>query len=570
MSLSSLRLRTGHTHISFTFTISLGNFLISLGSSKIFSNCKDCSCFNTALLVALPVSRDIRDKCWNFMDTLLKTHNKLAFLHPIHGFSEKLSSSSSSKLRNEEFGYGLRRSRVKLSRGGVVKASSSALLELVPEIKKESLEFELPLYDPSKGLVVDLAVVGGGPAGLAVAQQVSEAGLSVCSIDPSPKLIWPNNYGVWVDEFEAMDMLDCLDTTWSGAVVYIDEESKKDLNRPYGRVNRKQLKSKMLQKCISNGVKFHQAKVTKVIHEEEKSLLTCNDGVTIQASVVLDATGFSRCLVQYDKPYNPGYQVAYGILAEVEEHPFDVDKMLFMDWRDSHLNNNIELKERNGRIPTFLYAMPFSSNRIFLEETSLVARPGLPMKDIQERMAARLKHLGIKVKSIEEDEHCVIPMGGPLPVLPQRVVGIGGTAGMVHPSTGYMVARTLAAAPIVANAIVRYLGSDRTLSGNEVSAEIWKDLWPIQRRRQREFFCFGMAILLKLDLKGTRRFFNAFFDLEPRYWHGFLSSRLFLPDLVFFGLSLFSHASNASRIEIMAKGTPPLVKMINNLIQDRD
>ncbi len=504
------------------------------------------------------------------MDTLLKTHNKLEFLCHVHGFPLKFSNLSSTKLQNQEVRFGTRKYYPKRTGYVCVRASSSTLLELVPETKIENLEFDLPLYDPSKGLVVDLAVVGGGPAGLAVAQQVSEAGLSVCSIDPSPKLIWPNNYGVWVDEFEAMDLLDCLDTTWSGAIVYIDDKTQKDLGRPYGRVNRKQLKSKMLQKCISNGVKFHQAKVINVIHEESTSLLACNDGVTIQATVVLDATGFSRCLVQYDKPYNPGYQVAYGILAEVEEHPFDVDKMLFMDWRDSHLNNNLELKERNRKIPTFLYAMPFSSNRIFLEETSLVARPGLCMEDIQERMVARLRHLGIKVRSIEEDERCVIPMGGPLPVLPQRVVGIGGTAGMVHPSTGYMVARTLAAAPIVANSIVCYLSSNKSLMGNELSEEVWKDLWPIQRRRQREFFCFGMDILLKLDLPATRRFFDAFFDLEPRYWHGFLSSRLFLPELLVFGLSLFSHASNTSRLEIMAKGTVPLAKMINNLIQDRD
>lgn len=504
------------------------------------------------------------------MDTLLKTPNKLGFVHPLHGFYEKVTNPSSSKVHHQELRFGSKKSHLKWVRNGFAKASNCALLELVPETKKENLDFELPMFDSSKGLVVDLAVVGGGPAGLAVAQQVSEAGLSVCSIDPSPKLIWPNNYGVWVDEFEAMDLLDCLDTTWPGAVVFIDDQSKKNLDRPYGRVNRKLLKSKMLQKCILNGVKFHQAKVIKVIHEESKSLLVCNDGVTVQAAVVLDATGFSRCLVQYDKPYNPGYQVAYGILAEVEDHPFDVDKMVFMDWRDSHLKSDIKLQERNSKIPTFLYAMPFSANRIFLEETSLVARPGLPMEDIQERMVARLRHLGIQVKSIEEDEYCVIPMGGPLPVLPQRVVGIGGTAGMVHPSTGYMVARTLAAAPIVANSIVRYLNSDRGLSGNELSSEVWRDLWPIERRRQREFFCFGMDILLKLNLPATRRFFDAFFDLEPRYWHGFLSSRLFLPELLIFGLSLFSHASNTSRTEIMAKGTVPLVKMINNLIRDRD
>lgn len=504
------------------------------------------------------------------MDTLLKTHNKLEFLHPIQGFAERHNLLNSPKIQNHEFGSLSKKSQKKSCRNGCLRAKGSALLELAPETKKENLEFELPMYDPSKPQIMDLVVVGGGPAGLAVAQQVSAAGLSVCSIDPSPKLIWPNNYGVWVDEFEAMNLLDCLDTTWSSAVVFIDDRTKKYLDRPYGRVNRKQLKSKMMQKCILNGVRFHQAKVIKVIHEESKSLLICNDGITIQATVVLDATGFSRCLVQYDKPYNPGYQVAYGIVAEVEEHPFELDKMVFMDWRDSHLNNKKELKERNGRIPTFLYAMPFSKDKIFLEETSLVARPGLAMEDIQERMESRLKHLGIKIKSIEEDERCVIPMGGPLPVLPQRVVGIGGTAGMVHPSTGYMVARTLAAAPIVAEAIVRYLGSEQGLFGNELSAEVWKDLWPISRRRQREFFCFGMDILLKLDLEGTRRFFDAFFNLKPHYWHGFLSSRLFLPELIVFGLSLFSHASNTSRLEIMAKGTFPLLNLIWNLSQDKD
>lgn len=506
------------------------------------------------------------------MDTLVKTPNKLEFVHPLCGFVDKVCSLSCLRRQNLVVNkYLLKKSHLKYGgRIGRVKASGSAILELVPETKKENLDFELPLFDPSKGIVVDLAVVGGGPAGLAVAQQVSEAGLSVCSIDPYPKLIWPNNYGVWVDEFEAMDLLDCLDTTWSGAVVFVDENKSKDLGRPYGRVNRKQLKSKMMHKCILNGVKFHQAKVVKVIHEDSKSLLICDDGITIQAAVVLDATGFSRCLVQYDKPYNPGYQVAYGILAEVEEHPFDVHKMVFMDWRDSHLNGNLDLKEQNRKVPTFLYAMPFSSDRIFLEETSLVARPGVSMEDIQERMVARLRHLGITVKSIEEDERCVIPMGGPLPIIPQRVIGIGGTAGMVHPSTGYMVARTLAAAPIVANAIVQYLGSEKRYMGVELSDKVWNDLWPIERRRQREFFCFGMDILLKLDLHATRRFFDAFFDLEPRYWHGFLSSRLFLPELVLFGLSLFSHATNASRFEIMTKGTLPLINMINNLLRDRE
>lgn len=48
----------------------------------------------------------------------------------------------------------------------------------------------------------------------------------------------------------------------------------------------------------------------------------------------------------------------------------------------------------------------------------------------------RMEHLGIKVKSMTEEEYCLIPMGGVLPTFPQRTLGIGGTGGMVHPSTG--------------------------------------------------------------------------------------------------------------------------------------
>ena len=56
--------------------------------------------------------------------------------------------------------------------------------------------------------------------------------------------------------------------------------------------------------------------------------------------------------------------------------------------------------------------MPFSPTRIFLEETSLVARPAIAFPELKARLEARMAHLGIRVKSIEEEEYCLIPMGG--------------------------------------------------------------------------------------------------------------------------------------------------------------
>jgi lycopene beta-cyclase len=56
-----------------------------------------------------------------------------------------------------------------------------------------------------------------------------------------------------------------------------------------------------------------------VVHDDSISTITCSDGTCLSARVVVDASGHSRSLVKYDKPFDPGYQVAYGVLAEVSE-----------------------------------------------------------------------------------------------------------------------------------------------------------------------------------------------------------------------------------------------------------
>lgn len=459
-------------------------------------------------------------------------------------------------------------------------------------------DITLPLFDRKladlKTTPFDVVVAGAGPAGLAVAERISAAGFSVLIIDPAPLAPWLNNYGVWVDEFEAMGLDDCFDIVWDHAVVHLDsgERGRRRLDRPYARVDRPKLKRRLLERCIAAGVKFMCVKVDSVEHGEGLSTVTCapsdsnlkkDDELKVAARFVVDATGHSRRLVKYDRPFNPGYQGAYGITVEVESHPFDTEAMLFMDWRDDHLTPYPDVKARNAALPTFLYAMPFSKTKIFLEETSLVARPIVPFPELKERLRARMEHLGIKVKAMEEEEYCAIPMGGVLPMLPQRVIGVGGTAGMVHPSTGYMVSRVLGAAPTVADAIVEELSaitasvssispSNGNGNGgwseemmNEASERVWSSMWPLARKRQREFFDFGMEVLLQLNLEETREFFSAFFSLSPFHWHGFLSSRLGFIDLIGFGMSLFAKSSNEARLNLLQKGLPGLIVMLSRL-----
>ncbi|KAJ8767953.1 hypothetical protein K2173_020893 [Erythroxylum novogranatense] len=438
-------------------------------------------------------------------------------------------------------------------------------LDLKPESKLGSLDIDLSWFHPSDPSRFDLIVIGTGPAGLRLADRVSRYGVKVCCVDPSPLSMLPNNYGSWVDEFEGLGLGDCLDKTWPMTCVYIHDGRTRYMDRAYGRVSRNFLKTTLLENCVSNGVRFHKAKVWEVKHDEFESSIACDDGSEIKVSLIVVASGFASTFIEYDKPRNHGYQIAHGILAEVDSHPFDLDKMVLMDWRDSHLGNEPYLRASNSRIPTFLYAMPFDQNLIFLEETSLISRPMLSYMEIKKRMVARLRHLGIRVKTVIEDEKCLIPMGGPLPRIPQSVMAFGGTSAIVHLSAGYMLVWTMALAPVIADAIAECLGSARTIRGKALHHKVWQSLWSPDRKCVREFYSFGMETLLQLDLNGTRGFFDAFFSLDPYYWQGFLSSRLSLRELASLIISIFERASNTSKLDLVTKCPLPLARLMCNL-----
>lgn len=62
-------------------------------------------------------------------------------------------------------------------------------------------------FDPSA--TADVAVVGCGPAGLALAAELAKLGLQVALVGRDVPFV--NNYGVWLDEFEALGLVHTLD-----------------------------------------------------------------------------------------------------------------------------------------------------------------------------------------------------------------------------------------------------------------------------------------------------------------------------------------------------------------------
>merc|ERR1719460_2833374 len=145
-----------------------------------------------------------------------------------------------------------------------------------------------------------------------------------------------------------------------------------------------------------------------------------------------------------------------------------MDTMVLFDWRDGHLTD-----AQRAEVPSFAYVLPVDDRTLFIEETVLVCDDKFPVDRLRQRLRQRVAAAGLRLRpggaSVKFVEQYSFPMGGPLPELGQRVVGVGATARMVHPASGYMVGYALNAIPSVVAELVAGLGRLRPLLLNSGS-----------------------------------------------------------------------------------------------------
>jgi lycopene beta-cyclase len=416
----------------------------------------------------------------------------------------------------------------------------------------------------------DVLVLGSGPAGRSIATLLGSS-LNVILADQNLDREWPPNYGVWRDEWDAVlerySNLDrtkygeCIDREWQvtdcffGGSFNIPTTQRTRLERPYCRVDRtalrkalnpgnyRELRANHVSKAI--GVNLYEP-AGSLVHDKEGAtiILKSKDGSesVVRTKLVVDTTGHETQLVLRDtraaghRP--PGFQIAYGCLVEVTEDsmldgkigPYDMEAMTLFDYRTDHFDGDEVALRNAAKSPTFMYAMPLKGNRIFFEETSLVARPAMSFQECKDRCFRRLKHLGIDVIKLEEEEFCYIPMGGALPVRDQRVIGLGGSSAMVHPSTGYHLCRCMMGASDMANAIIHELSLESTPNLDRAAASAYHAIWTPEAIRQRNFAVFGGEYLMERNVVGLRGFFDGFFRLPLEMWGGFLAGWKGLPN----------------------------------------
>ena len=87
-----------------------------------------------------------------------------------------------------------------------------------------------------------------------------------------------------------------------------------------------------------------------------------------------------------------------------------------------------------------------------------------------------------QVKKIHEEEWSFIPVGGPLPVAQQPITAFGAAANLVHPATGYSIARSLREAPAFAQEVANLLRKQQAVG--DTAESVWDALWPQEKRRQ--------------------------------------------------------------------------------------
>ena len=344
--------------------------------------------------------------------------------------------------------------------------------------------------------VFDILIIGAGPAALIMAAALAKHDLALQGLAPmAPDTPWPNTYGVWCDELEALGLSELLGHQWQNTVSYFGQAAATQPtrhHRDYGLFDKHKLQQHFLDQLQE--MTWHRGKAATITHGADHSCVTTEAGDQLKAKLVIDTTGHNAALVQRPTSKNPpvSYQVAYGIVGKFSQPPVAPGQFSLMDYRAEHLSS-AQLKAP----PTFLYAMDMGEDVFFVEETSLALAPAMAYDTLKERLQQRLRLDGVEVSEIHHTEYCLFPMNQPLPDLNQRVLGFGGAASMVHPATGYMVGAMLRRAPEVGEAIAAAIANGEV--GEAIAAAGWHSLWTTERLRKHHIYQFGLETLMRFN-----------------------------------------------------------------------
>lgn len=387
----------------------------------------------------------------------------------------------------------------------------------------------------------DICVLGSGPAALAIASACTGGGATVALVAPDPESRWEPNYCLWADELpRGMD--DLCEHRWVGASFFTSLGMRK-LDRAYVKLDTPGLQSFFWGALHAGSARIVSARAIRLEPRSGETRVYTDDGATVRARVVVDASGASSPFIQRAHRRPPAFQTAFGLLLRAPGHGFDPMRAVLMDYRS--------VSPRDVDPPSFLYALPLSDDHLFVEETCLARRPAFGLDALRARLEVRLTSLGLHRGEQIRQEHCWIPMGLGLPVPGQALVPFGAAAAMVHPASGYSLAHVLRKANPVADSILQGLemgDPERAVASANAT------LWPRAHRASWELYTFGLETLVGMGAAQIAQFFDAFFQLPSDAWAGFLGGTLTPIELGTVMNRLFWTLPPRARWQLLRKG----------------
>ncbi|MCA1774077.1 MAG: lycopene cyclase [Loktanella sp.] len=283
----------------------------------------------------------------------------------------------------------------------------------------------------------DIAIMGGGCAGLSIATRLASAGRNLCVIEPRTAYHDDRAWSFWrtaPDPFE-----DCVRATWQGW----------DIGGPSGIVHRES--ARLRYQSVSAGAFYDRAQSVISDHPDAQLLLgqsahsvnragsiweigTQDDIIT--ANHVIDARSPSRI---------PTYgQFFLGWEIQAQNAVFDPDRVQLMQFR----------KARSKGVD-FVYILPFARDRALVEVTSF-APESLGQDIFKTWLETEITALDTGGFTILREESGALPMEvGYREPHYEGLIRMGLSGGAARPSTGYAFARIQAQADHVAHAFRR-------------------------------------------------------------------------------------------------------------------
>lgn len=271
---------------------------------------------------------------------------------------------------------------------------------------------------------IDLAIIGGGCAGLSLARELSErqTSKSVMVIEPRKHYQDDRSWCFWASKQHAQShLVSHLWSAWLFGQQGYPNEQRSSSNNPYQYIRSSDFYRNSLESIAQSPT------IQIRLDESVKSVERVQDGWHIEtdrgnvfASNVID----TRPPAKEQLAQATLYQCFLG--AEIE-HEYEICN------NPSTIELMTEMQVINGDY-CFTYLLPFSKKHLLIEQTVFSAQP-LTAERLQDSLDLLLKNRGLINTSILRTEYGILPMGLPEIQTDLPRAGMGG--GALRPSSGY-------------------------------------------------------------------------------------------------------------------------------------